>query len=174
MAWKFITPPPNRPPLPMKFFIADRGNHPGNTPGAMLVKEMSGDLSHSCCCNPCCCNYDDCGGTAPTPASLTASLITTGDCSCLPGSVALPQVGATCEWNSGLLTECGETFRITLSCDSGSPPTCPWIMAFVCDLPQNVTEIEEMSCNPLYIRFAPFTPVSGNCCTGTVQVTITE
>ena len=153
--------------------IMDATHHPNSAIGKPMRKQEGQSLDPACCCR-CCCNFDDCGGTVPTPATLTATLITTGDCSCLPASVSLPQVGATCSWDSGTTVQCGETFKIVLSCEFGTPPNCPWSVSFVCDLPQAIEEIEEISCDPLYIKFTPFTPLSVACCTGTVQIIITE
>src|SRR5688572_14387516 len=98
---------------------ADAIHHPGFA-GELIKAE--GDLQEECCCPLCCCEFEDCvvGGTVTPPATLTATLTTTGDCSCMPSSITLTYDGpGTCSWSGSAMSTCldpDELVSIVLGC----------------------------------------------------------
>lgn len=198
----FITPPPGRPDTPMTFFVADATHHPGNTPGAMLVKTPGETLDPACCCEAatvCCCPQFEIEATAPATLTLT---VNAGSCPEIDGAtVTLNRVGTgTCAGNYssnshaigncgspvsvGWLLECGTLgngdscldFRLTL--------TRSTLNCVINGAASRTTYVQSgCTCSPLVLTFTGFSiddsglaPGTCDCCPGgaTFSVTITE
>lgn len=133
--------------------------------------------SSACCCVPpgtCCCDFDEFGGTQPTPLTLTATIHTvTGGCvGCLPATVTLTFDSIAQVWEGEAAACASQNLALTLTCDEVS---CKFTLSAACGhVPDPPIEADPSVCSPLLIEFGVINFPVGACCEGTFKVTITE
>lgn len=175
----------------MKFKIKIRSPNQGFTRVNRIIRNFGtnftlGSSSSSSCDDNCCndfCSCCNCGGIVPTPCcpntllpvSVFAILSgTTGNCGCLEGR------RYQLDWNGNLLTPvwvssnaaiCNHSLGLNLSCLTGLQWTINSNInnSDSCLGPQTT---QQLNCSPLSITFINVSVVI--CCTGTVNIVITQ